>query len=142
MVAPLRGSRSQGRFAAGSAAGELEPRVLDTTLFGELLGSFAGDLDIVISIYRTFVGTTIQLIDALPDQDCATQTRTLHTLKGSAAMVGAERIAQLAARLHRVAASSVHPIVKTRIDELTGELDSFREALRAHADSVRQRSGT
>ena len=137
MVAPLRGSRSEGRKTAGSAPGDLEPRVLDTTLFEELLGSFAGDLDIVISIYRTFVGTTIQLIEALPDQDCATQTRTLHTLKGSAAMVGADRIARLAARLHHVAASSVHPVVKTRIDELTGELDMFREALRTHADSLR-----
>jgi HPt (histidine-containing phosphotransfer) domain-containing protein len=129
MVARLRNS-----------ADEIEPRVLDTSLFAELVGSFGDDLDIVISIYRTFIGTTVRLIGSLPDEDCAAQTRSLHTLKGSAAMVGAERIARLATRLHHVAANSVHPIVKTRIDEITGELDMFREALKAHAAAFQYRS--
>lgn len=133
MVASLTDSGS------GGPADELKPLALDTTLFRELLGSFAGDLDIVISIYCTFIATTMKLIGSLPDQDCATQARTLHTLKGSAAMVGAERIARLAARLQQVAATSIHPIVKTRIDELTGELVLFREALRVHAESVQYR---
>lgn len=134
MVAPLHESRSVAQTSDGSSADVLEPAVLDTALFRELLNSFAGDVDIVISIYRTFIGTTMKLIESLASEDCAAQARTLHTLKGSAAMVGADRIAVLALRLQHVAANSIHPIVKTRIDELTGELVMFRSALRAQAD--------
>jgi HPt (histidine-containing phosphotransfer) domain-containing protein len=138
-MVPLNESWTIAQTTNASSTDVLEPAVLDAALFRELLGSFAGDLEIVISIYRTFIRTTMQLVESLPTQDCATQARTLHTLKGSAAMVGADRIADLALRLQHVAANSIHPIVKTRIDELIGELAMFRGALRAQAESLQYR---
>jgi len=136
MVAPLADSRSRAQIAEGASADRFEPQLLDTGVFQELLGALGGDLDTVVSIYRTFLATGLTLIGSLPQQDCITQARTLHTLKGSSTMVGAERMARLAANLQYVAVKAIHPIIKTRIDELTGELDMFREAINAHVKSL------
>jgi HPt (histidine-containing phosphotransfer) domain-containing protein len=118
-----------------------EPMVLDTRVFQELLETLAGDLDIVVSIYRTFLVTATTLIGSLPDQDCAGQAATLHTLKGSASMIGAARLARLAAHLQRVAAKSVHPVINTRGEELTGELSILRTAINTHVRSLQNRPG-
>ena len=139
MSAPLPDPQDLVDIAEGASA--LPEPVFDTRVFQELLESLTGDLDVVVSIYRTFLGTAAILIGSLPEQDCAMQADTLHTLRGSAWMVGAERIARLAAHLQHVAASAVHhPVIKTRIDELTGELDLFRKAINAHARSCHYRS--
>ena len=140
MVPPLPDSQCSAELAESTSAPLSEPPVLDTSVFQELLQTLAGDLDVVVSIYRTFLGTAAMLIDRLSDQDCAAQAATLHTLKGSAAMVGAMRLGQLAARLHQVASTFLHPVVETRIEELTGELDIFRRAINAQARSFQYRS--
>ena len=109
--------------------------VFDASVFQELLEALAGDLDRVASIYQTFFETATFLIGSLLDQDCATQAKTLHTLKGSAAMVGGERMARLVTHLQQIAANSVHPIIRTRIEELSGELVMLRGAVNAYARS-------
>lgn len=134
MVEPVPKSKSLAGVAE-SASSHPAPLVFDTSVFQELLETLAGDLDLVVSIYRTFLSTAATLIGSLTVQNCATQTATLHTLKGSASMVGAERMALLAARLQQVAAKSVHPVIKTRIEELTGELAVFRSVINAHVQS-------
>jgi HPt (histidine-containing phosphotransfer) domain-containing protein len=135
MVASLRDPNGWRATTENTSALPPEALVLDASVFQELLESLAGDLDIVVSIYRTFLCTAATLIGSLPQQDCAAQAATLHTLKGSASMVGAVRIARLAAHLQQVAAKSVHPVIKTRIEELTGELDIFRTAVSAYVRS-------
>ena len=140
MVASLRDSKGVAGIAENAWALPPEPLVLDTRAFQELLEALGGDLDVVVSIYRTFLRTTGVLIGALPVQDCAAQAATLHTLRGSAWMVGAARVARLATHLQQVATKSVHPVIKTRIEELTGELNMFRTAINAHARSFQYRS--
>ena len=140
MVASLRDSKGLAGSAEDVSAPPPQILVLDPGAFQELLEALGGDLEVVISIYRTFLGTAGTLIVNLPNQDCAAQAATLHTLKGSAWMVGAVRVARLAAHLQQVAAKSVHPVIKTRIEELRGELNFFRAAINAHARSFEYRS--
>jgi HPt (histidine-containing phosphotransfer) domain-containing protein len=117
-----------------------EPPVLDSSMFQELFETLAGDLDMVVSIYRTFFVTAVTLIDSLPRQNCATQARTLHTLKGSAAMLGAARFAQTAAGLQQVAANGGERALDTRIADLSSELDRVRSEALANARSLGYRS--
>ena len=117
-----------------------EPPVLDSSMFQELFETLAGDLDTVVSIYRTFFATTLTLIDSLPDQNSAAQARTLHTLKGSAAMLGAARLAQIAAGMQQVAANGGEPALDTRIADLGSELDRVRSEALSHALSLGYRS--
>jgi HPt (histidine-containing phosphotransfer) domain-containing protein len=140
MVAPLRDSKGLAGIAENTSVPSPELLVLDTSVFQELLEALGGDLDTVVSVYRIFLGSAMRLIGHLSDQHCAAQAVTLHTLKGSARMVGAVRVARLAAHLQQLAAKSVHPVIKTRIQELTGELNIFRTAIEAHVRSLHYRS--
>jgi HPt (histidine-containing phosphotransfer) domain-containing protein len=60
--------------------------------------------------------------------------KTLHALKGSAGMVGASRLAALAARLQETTAD--RETLAGGIEDIQTELTRFHGALRAQLDSV------
>lgn len=123
-----------------AASDPAEPPVLDSSVFQELFETVAGDVDTVVSIYRTFFASAVVLIDSLPRENCAAQAKTLHTLKGSAGMLGASRLAQMAARLQQAAVNGGEPAPGTRIADLANELDRVRSEALAHASALRYRS--
>jgi HPt (histidine-containing phosphotransfer) domain-containing protein len=102
--------------------------VLDTKLFNDLHHRMIGQPDALDGIYRRFLGNAGKLIGALRDQESAEQRHTLHALKGSAAMLGAKRLAALAAHLHDE--DLLAPaLLAAGIEALETELDSFRRAI-------------
>lgn len=110
------------------AAAAIEPSVVafDVDVLHDLVGSL-GDPAAVAALYRKFVLNAAQFIGELSHQDRGERIETLHTLKGSAAMLGAKRLALLAAGLQsEFPSSSVQ--VATAIEGLAGELAQFRAA--------------
>jgi HPt (histidine-containing phosphotransfer) domain-containing protein len=113
-----------------SSAGE----ILDGTVFDDLLESLVQP-PVVAALYRKFIGNAATFIEELRDQDAAARIDTLHTLKGSAAMMGAARMAQLAMRWQEQAQAS--PVQVERVSqELAGELVRFRGAVAARLNAL------
>ena len=102
---------------------------LDGTVFQDLLESLVQP-PAVAALYRKFVGNAAAFIDELRDQDAAARIDTLHTLKGSAAMMGAARMAQLAMHWQEQAQGSPVQVARV-IQELDEELVRFRGAVAA-----------
>lgn len=98
---------------------------LDSEVFLELLESLSQPAA-VAAVYRKFVENAAAFIAELHQQDAAARGETLHTLKGSAAMMGADSMAKLAAALEAQGASVQ---VVTAMQELQNELARFREAV-------------
>lgn len=122
------------RAPGASASTEPSTPALDVDVLHDLLASLSQPVA-VAAIYRKFVLNAAGFIGELPNQDGATRSDTLHTLKGSAAMMGAKRLAQAAARLQaRAETSSVQ--VAEAIDELTAELATFRLAVAARLSEL------
>src|SRR5688500_18782012 len=71
--------------------------VFDAAVFQELLESL--QIEAVAAIYRKFFENATGFIGELREQDAAARIETFHTLKGSAAMMGAKRMSELAAQL-------------------------------------------
>jgi HPt (histidine-containing phosphotransfer) domain-containing protein len=124
----------------GDIAVKLAPKgdelalVLDIDLFQELRESLGNQPDVVAGIYRRFLGSTANTLDELRFQKSDTRVTTLHALKGSAAMVGANRIAAVAARLQDALLHSPDAGAESAVRELEDELAAFRLALTAHLD--------
>ena len=93
--------------------------VLDGNVFQELVESLAQP-DAVAAVYRKFLENAAAFIGELRDLDAAARIETLHTLKGSAAMMGANSMAGLAAQLQAQGASvQVEAATRQLGDELT-----------------------
>lgn len=106
-----------------------EAEVLDGSVFQDLLDSLVQPVA-VAALYRKFVENAAAFIGQLHNQEDAERIDTLHTLKGSAAMMGARRMASLAMHWQaQLQGSPVH--VARAIPELEGELASFRVAIAA-----------
>lgn len=103
--------------------------VLDGSAFQELLESL-GAPAAVAAIYRKFLSNATQFIRELAAQDAAARAETLHTLKGSAAMLGAIRMAALAAQLESHLHGSAVQVERAARD-LESELARFRSAVAA-----------
>lgn len=112
---------------------------LDAAVFEELRDTLHGRLDVVANIYRKFLENASSYIGALRDLPQDTHAITLHTLKGSAAMVGASRIAALATRVHEALRSPAQAS-DVSIPEFESELSMFRCVLAAHFDSLGYRT--
>ena len=108
--------------------------VLDVAVLQDLLASLT-DPVAVAALYRKFVVNAAEFIGELPHQDAAARIETLHTLKGSAAMLGAKSLAVLAAHRQAQAESSSIQVAQT-IEELTAELAQFRAAAEAQLRAV------
>lgn len=89
----------------------------------------------VAAVYRKFVANAAEFIGELLEQEDAARIETLHTLKGSAAMMGAKCLAQVASRLQAQAETSSVQVAEA-IGELTGELAKFRAAAAARLGAL------
>ena len=122
-----------GRAPSGPdySSGDPPDEVLDTKLFDDLRGRWSNQPDALDAIYRRFFGNTSKLISTLQDQESVARQHTLHTLKGNAAMLGAKRLAALAARLHE---ENLHSpaLLAPAIDGLEVELALFRCVMAEH----------
>jgi HPt (histidine-containing phosphotransfer) domain-containing protein len=110
--------------------------VLDAGLFQELRESLGNELQVVAGIYTRFLGNAGRSLEEASRQTGATRAATLHTLKGSAAMVGATRIASVAGRLQESLLEARAEVAEAALRELEGELALFRDALRVHLESL------
>ena len=108
---------------------EPSAEVLDVEVLHDLLASLSEPVA-VAAVYRKFVVNAAEFIAELPKQDGAARIDTLHTLKGSAAMMGAKHLAQLAARLQTQVETSPVQVAEA-MPELLGELAKFRLAVAA-----------
>jgi len=119
--------RQPGANASDEPSSEAE--ALDRTVLHDLLDSL-GEPVAVAALYRKFVGNAATFIGELRDQEDAARVDTLHTLKGSAAMMGATRLANLAMRL-QTQSQELSVQVAQAVQELEGELVRFRLAAAA-----------
>ena len=108
---------------SGSAA---SPEVLDASVFQDLLESLSAPAA-VAAIYRKFLDNAATFIRELASQHSAARVETMHTLKGSAAMLGANRLSALAAKLQSQLHGSIVQVDQAA-RELEAELAKFRVA--------------
>lgn len=107
---------------------ESSTNVLDGAVFQELVESLTHP-DVVAAIYRKFVENAAGFIGELRDQNAAARIETLHTLKGSASMMGARELARLAAHLEtQLISQGSSDQVDQATEQLAGELGKFRAA--------------
>jgi HPt (histidine-containing phosphotransfer) domain-containing protein len=95
-------------------------------MFQDLLESLV-EPAAVAAVYRKFLSNAATFISELASQDAAGRVETMHTLKGSAAMLGANRMSALAAQLQTELHGS-HVQVEQAARKLENELASFRAA--------------
>ena len=110
--------------------------VLDRHVFEELLATLGNDTDRVRSVYRKFVDSAATRLDEVRQQPMTANAATFHALKGSAGMVGANRLAAVAARLQDAAPGLDGETKAAAIGELEAELAIFRSVLSAQLDSL------
>lgn len=111
---------------------------LDLDVLRELRRSLGDQPGTIAAIYRRFLVNAAIHIGDLRSQSNAQRASTLHTLKGSAAMVGARRIAELAGRLQPLFHENPNHPAEDAIRDLENELTTFRSALAAHVDAQRE----
>jgi len=110
---------------------------LDPEVFTELYESLCEHPATVASLYDTFLDNAARLIAALrTNESRAGREKTLHTLKGSAAMMGASRVAQLAADLQLTSATLQGEALRKWIDQIDTELGQTRLAIDARLASL------
>jgi len=110
--------------------------VLDRHVFDELLATLGNDTGRVSNVYRKFVDSANARFEEVRHQSVTDSAATFHALKGSASMVGANRLAALAATLQDAAPSLDNESKVTALHDLEAELATFREALAALMEST------
>ena len=79
----------------------------------------------------------VRLIESLHTADSRSiREKTLHALKGSAAMMGAARVARLAADLQQASATMQDETLQNWIEQIAIELDETRRAVDARLASL------
>jgi HPt (histidine-containing phosphotransfer) domain-containing protein len=135
----FRRLRGELRHAHAPAAdedhmNEQDVPVLDVSVFRELHVTLGSNTDRVRTVYAKFLDTAAKRIDELRHQPIAASLKTLHALKGSAGMVGASRLAALAARIQE---ATVDPqTLAVAIPDIESELTTFHGVLNAQLESV------
>src|SRR5262245_23085588 len=114
---------------------ESTQHVLDRHVFEELLATLGNDQQRVKNVYRKFVDSAVARLAEVRHQSVTDSAATFHALKGSASMVGANRLAVLAAQFQDTAASLDNETKVAAIAQLETELAAFRDALRPLIDS-------
>jgi HPt (histidine-containing phosphotransfer) domain-containing protein len=110
--------------------------VLDTQVFEELVATLGNDTDRVRNVYRKFVDSAAARLAEVCHQSVTDSAATFHALKGSASMVGANRLAAVAARLQEAAPWLDNETKVSGIGELEAELAAFRQALHEQMRSL------
>lgn len=121
-----------------SGGAELGPRadvraaaVLDDLVFDELRESLASRPGALADVYRKFLQSATASINALRAQDAPTRISTVHTLKGSAAMLGGNRLSALAAQLQSHPEHLAGSAIEAAAGQLSEELMAFRRQVNA-----------
>lgn len=109
---------------------ESPEHVLDRHVFEELVATLA-DTQRVKNVYRKFVESASARLEEARHQSVTESATTFHALKGSASMVGANRLAALAAKLQEAAPGLDNETKVSAVGELEVELASFRDVLGA-----------
>lgn len=110
---------------------------LDQEAFDELYESVREKPDTVASLYDTFLTNAVKLIESLQTADSRSiRDKTLHALKGSAAMMGAARVARLAADLQETSATMQDETLQNWIEQIAIELDETRRVVDARLASL------
>ena len=110
--------------------------VLDRHVFDELVATLGNDTGRVNNVYRKFVASAHARLDEVRHQSVTESAATFHALKGSASMVGANRLAALAAQLQDAAPSLDNETKVSAIGAIEAELALFRDALTALMDAA------
>jgi HPt (histidine-containing phosphotransfer) domain-containing protein len=118
---------------------ESPQHVLDQHVFEELVVTLGNDKARAGNVYRKFVESAIARLEEVRHQSVTDSAATFHALKGSASMVGANRLAALAAKLQDAAPGLDNETKVAALEELAAELATFREALGALMDSTSTR---
>lgn len=108
-----------------------QDHVLDRRVFDEMLATLANDKERVRNVYRKFIDSAITRLEEVRHQSVTDSAATFHALKGSASMVGANRIATLAAKYQDAAAGLDNETKVSAIGQLESELATFQQALSA-----------
>lgn len=103
---------------------ESSTNVFAVAVFQELVESL--QTEAAAAVYGKFLENAALFIGELPQQNTDARVETFHTLKGSAAMMGANRMAELAAKL-QAQGGAVQIEVATQM--LKDELEKFRAAV-------------
>ena len=120
-----------------SQGDESPQHVLDRHVFEELVATLGNDTERAGNVYRKFVESASARLEEVRHQSVTESAATFHALKGSASMVGANRLAALAAKLQDAAPGLDNETKVSALEELEAELAIFREALRALMDAAR-----
>jgi HPt (histidine-containing phosphotransfer) domain-containing protein len=138
----MSGGADPSRWDALHTYGETSVSTLagiDPEVFNEIYESVGEQVSTVASLYDTFINNALRLIAALKASESdAAREKTLHTLKGSAAMMGAARIARLAGDLQQTCATMPAETLRDFIDQLDAEVDLMRRAVEAQLAALGQ----
>jgi HPt (histidine-containing phosphotransfer) domain-containing protein len=116
---------------------ESPEHVLDRHVFDELVATLGNDTERVRNVYRKFVDSANARLAEVRHQTVTERAATFHALKGSASMVGANRLAALAAKLQEAAAGlDSETKVSAAVGALEVELAAFRDELGALLDAL------
>ena len=120
-------------------ADESPQHVLDRHVFDELVATLGNDTERVRNVYRKFVESAIARLAEVRHQSVTDSAATFHALKGSASMVGANRLAVLATKLQDAAPGLDNETRALAIGEIEEELATFRIELRTALESISAR---
>jgi len=112
-----------------SAGDESQQHVLDRHVFEELFAALGNDTTRVRNVYRKFLDSTNARLEEVRHQSVTDSAATFHALKGSASMVGANRLAELAAELQQAAPRLDYETKVSAIHALQSQLALFRAEL-------------
>lgn len=108
---------------------ESHEHVLDQHVFEELVATLGNDTTRLRRVYQKFIDSTHARLEELRHQSVIESAATFHALKGSASMVGANRLAALAAKFQDAAPGLDNETKVHALAEIESELDLFRSAL-------------
>ena len=127
---------SEGTAAAGEgtlAARVSELSVLDTGVFDELWESLKWRMPAMRKIYESFVSVAAETLSIFrerqPAEDVSNASRRLHSLLGSAGLVGARQVEYLAAWLGDAVKERRTEDIERALDHLRRAMDRFQQEL-------------
>lgn len=112
-----------------SSGDESQQQVFDRHVFEELLAALGNDTTRVRNVYRKFLDSTNARLEEVGQQSATESAATFHALQGSASMVGANRLARLAAHFQHAAPGLDNETKVSAVGALQSELALFRTEL-------------
>src|SRR5262245_33014150 len=97
---------------------ESREHVLDRHVLDELIATLGNDTARVQNLYRKFIDSANARLTEVRHQSVTDSAATFHALKGSASMVGANRLAFLAAKCQDAASSLDNETKVSAVGEL------------------------